>query len=103
MNEMPRRFLTSALTTLIGAVLSLLLAGYAGSATCSFHSIKKEIDSITNEKVPSGQEFRKKVLEGWDSVKVLTDMSPMDMRKSIDICRFEVAEYLTKLGFPPAH
>jgi hypothetical protein len=103
MNEMPGRFLTSASTPLIGMILSLLLIGYAWSATCSFQPIKKEIDSITNEKVPSGQEFRKKVHEGWDSVKVLSDLSGADMKKSIDICRFEVAEYLTKLGFPPAH
>lgn len=103
MNEMARRLLNFTSAPFLGVVLSLLLFGSAWSETCSFQPIKKEIDSITNEKVPSGQEFRKKVHEGWDSVKVLSDLSAADMKKSIDICRFEVAEYLTKLGFPPAH
>jgi hypothetical protein len=80
-----------------------MLMGSAWSATCSFQPIKNEIDSITNAKAPSGQEFRKKVHEGWDSVRVLSEMSTKDMQISIDICRFEVVEYLTKLGFPPAH
>lgn len=103
MNEMPRRFWTFGFIPCIGVVLSFLLMGSAWSATCSFQPIKNEIDSITNEKSPSGQEFRKKVHEGWDSVRVLSEMSTKEMQTSIDICRFEVAEYLTKLGFPPAH
>ena len=26
-----------------------------------------------------------------------------DMRDKVDICRYEVGEYLTKRGFPPFH
>jgi len=84
-------------------LLSVFLIHAAHAATCDFAPVKKEIDVITNVNTSSGQEYRKRVQEGWDSVKVLNDMTSADMRASIDVCRFDVAEYLTKLGFAPAH
>ncbi len=100
---MSTRLLKMSLNYLKGAVLSASFLGCAWSATCSFEPVKKEIDFITDAKTQQGQAYSQKVHEGWDSVKVLSDMSSADMKKSIDVCRFEVAEYLTKLGFAPAH
>jgi len=100
---MPTRLLKTILKCLKGAVISASLLTCAWSASCNFEPVKKEIDTITDSKTQQGQAYSKKVHEGWDSVKVLSDMSSAEMRKSIDICRFEVAEYLTKLGFAPAH
>lgn len=84
-------------------LLGLFLTQAPSAATCDFAPVKKVIDSVTDSKTQSGQEYKQKVHEGWDSVKVLSDMSSPEMRQAIDVCRFEVAEYLTKLGFAPSH
>jgi hypothetical protein len=88
---------------LICLIMSQFYSQLSNAATCDFAPIKKAIDTLVDVKVQSGQEYRKKVEEGWDSVKVLSDMSAKEMRQAIDVCRFEVAEYLTKLGFAPSH
>jgi hypothetical protein len=89
---------------LIGClILSQLCLQVSQAATCDFVPVKKAIDALVDAKIQSGQVYRQKVQEGWDSVKVLSDMSPQEMRQAIDVCRFEVAEYLTKLGFAPSH
>ncbi len=100
---MSTRLLKMSLIYLKGAVISASLLSSAWSASCNFEPLKKEIDTITDAKTQQGQAYSQKVHEGWDSVKVLSDMSSAETRKSIDVCRFEVAEYLTKLGFAPAH
>ena len=84
-------------------MLSLCCLQVAPAATCDFVPVKAAIDTLLDNKLQSGQEYRKKVHEGWDSVKVLSDMSSLEMRQAIDVCRFEVIEYLTKIGFAPSH
>ena len=88
---------------LIGLILFLIFSWCDGAVVCDFQEVKKEIDQVTDAKVLTGQNFRHKINEGWDSVKVLTDLASSEMKKPIDICRYEVIEYLTKIGFPPAH
>jgi hypothetical protein len=84
-------------------ILNLCFLQIANAATCDFAPVKAAIDTLLDDKLQSGQEYRKKVHEGWDSVKVLSDMSSLEMRQAIDVCRFEVIEYLTKKGFAPSH
>jgi len=38
-----------------------------------------------------------------DSVAVIESLVSAEMREKVDVCRFYVAEYLTKRGFPPPH
>jgi hypothetical protein len=45
----------------------------------------------------------RKVKDGSDSVAVIESLVSAEMREKVDVCRFYVAEYLTKRGFPPPH
>ena len=71
--------------------------------SCDFSAVKLEIDQVIERDPARAVKFRKEVAEGSDSIKVLTELARKDLHKMIDICRFDVAEYLTKRGFPPAH
>ena len=71
--------------------------------SCDFALVKAEIDQVIERDPARAARFRKEVAEGSDSIKVLTDLARKDLHPMIDICRFDVAEYLTKRGFPPAH
>jgi hypothetical protein len=48
-----------------------------------------------------GAEFHAQVKDGSDSVAVIESLVSAEMREKVDVCRFYVAEYLTKRGFPP--
>lgn len=50
-----------------------------------------------------GAHFRKEFKEGADPIATLEAMVSPDMQKQIDICRYDVGEYLTKRGYPPFH
>ena len=82
----------------LGLSMQLVLA-----QSCDFAPVKAEIDQVIERDSVRAAKFRKEVAEGSDSIKVLTDLARKDLHKMIDICRFDVAEYLTKRGFPPAH
>ena len=71
--------------------------------SCNFAPVKQEIDQVIERDPVRAAKFRKEVAEGSDSIKVLIDLARKDLHKMIDICRFDVAEYLAKRGFPPAH
>ena len=87
-----------ALLLWLGTATQLALA-----RSCDFAPVKQEIDQVIERDPARAAKFRKEVAEGSDSIKVLTDLARKDLHKMIDICRFDVAEYLTKRGFPPAH
>ena len=85
------------------AVVTVLLAPPANAAPCDFASVKREIDTVLDQDAQRGAKFRAEVKDGWDSVMVLEKLAAPEVREQIDVCRFDVAEYLTKRGFPPAH
>ena len=86
------------------AAFTLALAAYVAHATaCDFAPVKKEIDNILDHDKERAARFRRDVAAGYDSLKIVTDLTAPDMREKIDICRFFAAEYLAKRGFPPAH
>jgi hypothetical protein len=72
-------------------------------AACEFAPVKQAIDTVLDKDADKGKTFRSEVKSGADSIAALEALVSPDMQKQIDICRFEVAEYLTKRGFPPFH
>ena len=87
--------------TYLGVALSMLAAGPI--AACELEVVKAQIDVVLDKDARLGAEFRKEVKEGSDSIAVLERLVSKQMQEKIDICRFHVAEYLTKRGFPPPH
>lgn len=94
---------TSLLRVLALAFAAALLAGHAQAQSCDFAPVKKEIDTVLDQDKERGERFRKRVADGDDSMKVLTQLAPAELRPMIDNCRFFAAEYLAKRGYPPAH
>lgn len=84
-------------------VLTLMLASTAKAAPCEFTTIKQQIDIVLDTDAKLGAEFRAEFKDGSDPITLLEKMVPPQIREQIDICRFDVAEYLTRRGFPPSH
>ena len=79
------------------------LVATGAAQACEFAVVKQQIDIVLDQDARLGAEFRKQVKEGADSIAVLETLVSAEMQKQVDICRFHVAEYLTKRGFPPPH
>lgn len=87
---------------LAAAVLCASVA--TGARACGdFPPVKAEIDRVLDHDKEKAALFRNRVKEGWDSLKVLSELVTKDVAERIDRCRFDAAEYLAKRGFPPAH
>ena len=91
-------------------VLGLILAtgavaasSMAAHAACQFAPVKQAIDTILDREVEKGAKFRSEVKSGADSIAVMESLVSTEMAEQIDICRYDVGEYLTKRGFPPFH
>ena len=78
-------------------------ASVAWAAPCDFAPLKRQIDIVLDQDPELSARFRRAFAEGSDSLAVLERLVPEEMRENIDICRFDVAEYLAKRGFPPGH
>ena len=74
-----------------------------GAQACEFPVVKEQIDLVLDRDARLGAEFRAQVKDGSDSVAVIESLVTAEMREKVDVCRFYVAEYLTKRGFPPPH
>lgn len=92
----PRRFAAAA-------AFAVLLFAAAGARACEFPIVKEQIDIVLDRDARLGAEFRAQVKDGSDSVAVIESLVSAEMREKVDVCRFYVAEYLTKRGFPPPH
>ena len=75
----------------------------SGAQACEFNVVKEQIDLVLDRDARLGAEFRAQVKDGSDSVAVIESLVTAEMREKVDVCRFYVAEYLTKRGFPPPH
>ena len=84
-------------------VVALMECASPAQAACDFAPVKQQIDTVLDKDATKGAKFRKEVSEGADSVTMIEKLVSADMADKIDICRFEVGEYLTKRGFPPFH
>jgi hypothetical protein len=72
-------------------------------AACYFAPVKQQIDIVLDRDHERGTRFRREVASGSDSIAAMEALVSAEMREKIDICRYDVAEYLTKRGFPPFH
>lgn len=72
-------------------------------AACDFAPVRQQIDHVLDKDAAKGAKFRREVAEGADSTTMIETLVAADMRDRVDICRYEVGEYLTKRGFPPFH
>lgn len=84
-------------------VVALTISAAPARAACDFAPVKQQIDTVLDKDTTKGAKFRKEVSEGADSVTMIEKLAAEDMAEKIDICRFEVGEYLTKRGYPPFH
>lgn len=88
----------------LAAVLAGLLTSPATARTCGFFTeVRTAIDEVIDKDAAKGAAFRKGFKEGLDPIHLLEQVFSEDLRKKMDICRFDTAEYLTKRGFPPSH
>jgi hypothetical protein len=87
---------------LCGALIAAAPCG-AARAACDFPSVKQAIDTILDRDAEKGAKFRAEVKSGSDSIAMIEKLVSSDMQEKVDICRYEVSEYLTKRGFPPFH
>jgi hypothetical protein len=85
------------LTTLSGTLST------PAHAACDFAPVRRQIDNVLDNDAAKGAKFRREVAEGADSTAMIEALVAADMRDKVDICRFEVGEYLSKRGFPPFH
>jgi hypothetical protein len=95
--------IAGCLTALLTVLLTILLLAASGVHACEFPIVKEQIDTVLDRDARLGTEFRAQVKDGSDSVAVIESLVSAEMREEVDICRFYVAEYLTKRGFPPPH
>ena len=84
-------------------VVALTISAAPARAACDFAPVKQQIDTVLDKDAAKGAIFRKEVSEGADSITMIEKLVTADMAEKVDICRFEVGEYLTKRGFPPFH
>ena len=85
------------------ALIATALPAQAMEKCVAFGELRGQIDALVKVGAPQAETFRSEVHSGADSLYMLEQISPPEMLGKLDICRFEVVEYLTKLGFPPAH
>jgi hypothetical protein len=87
---------------LLGLLWALVLI--LGSAqACEFTKVKSAIDQVTNPKEDVGKRFKALVEDGWNSERVLFDLTDKDLHPLMDDCRPEVEAYLNQLGYPSVH
>ncbi len=94
---MAARILATAASVLVATAFA------APSSACDFEPVKKGIDQILDRDKAKGEQFRRAIAEGSDSLAVVGSLVPAELREKLDACRFFAAEYLAKRGFPPAH
>jgi hypothetical protein len=100
--------MTSVKSCLAAVVLASFLSPAvapvpAWAEACDFAPVKQQIDNVIDKDAAKGAKFRREVREGADSTTMIEALVDADMREKVDICRFEVGQYLTKRGFPPFH
>jgi len=83
--------------------LAATLCASDASAACDFQPLKLIIDQVTDLKTQEGQKFKAQMEDGWNSIRILFDMTPKEVHPKFDNCRHEVDEYLNKIGYPPVH
>jgi hypothetical protein len=100
---MPQYDVLRFLVGLFSAVMISISSDRAAGAACDFAPVKQQIDIVLDRDAERGTTFRREVASGSDSIAAMEALVSGEMREKIDVCRYDVAEYLTKRGFPPFH
>ena len=100
---MPQHDVLRFLVGVFFAAMISIGAGRAAAATCDFMPVKQQIDIVLDRDTERGATFRREVASGSDSIAAMEALVSTEMREKIDVCRYDVAEYLTKRSFPPFH
>lgn len=96
--------MSTPLALALAAVAALAASPAASQVACKeFPEIRAAIDNVIDKDPAKGAHFRKEFKDGADSIHIMEQLVDEAMRKKIYVCRFDVAEYLTKRGFPPPH
>jgi hypothetical protein len=90
------------LAALLVAVLTIS-ASPVRAASCNFAPVKQQIDNVLDKDAAKFATFKKEVAEGADPIAMMEKLVAEDTRKMLDICRYQVDQYLTKRGFAPFH
>jgi hypothetical protein len=85
------------------AVVLTISAPPARAASCDFAPVKQAIDDVFDQDAAKFTIFKKEVSEGADPIAMMERLVPEDTRKMLDICRYQVDQYLAKRGFAPFH
>jgi hypothetical protein len=80
-----------------------LISALSAHAACDFAPVRRQIDNVLDRDSGKGGIFRREVSDGADPISMIEKLVDSGMREQVDVCRFEVGEYLTKRGFPPFH
>jgi len=84
-------------------MLAVVFVSQSAAQECDFPAVKGKIDQILDRDKKLGEKFRKEVGGGEDSIEAINTLVDKPTRNMIELCRFHVAEYLAKRGYPPAH
>jgi hypothetical protein len=80
-----------------------LISAPSAYAACDFAPVRRQIENVLDRDSTKGGVFRREVADGADPISMIEKLVDSGMREQVDVCRFEVGEYLTKRGFPPFH
>lgn len=86
-----------------GAVALALALASPVRAACDWATAKKDIEQVLDQVKEKGEEFRKVVKAGRDSLDALEKLADPAARARIKECGYEAGELLTQRGFPPLH
>ena len=97
-------WIVGIMAALVAALPALAPGAAFAQATCAhFAEVRAAIDNVIDKDAAKAAAFRKEFKDGADSIWIIEQMVDADMRRKVDICRYDVAVYLTKRGFPPPH
>jgi hypothetical protein len=99
----PRRDVLRLFVVVLFGVIISASSDRPARAACDFAPVKQQIDIVLDRDHERGARFRREVASGSDSIAAMEALVSAEMREKIDTCRYDVAEYLTRRGFPPFH
>jgi hypothetical protein len=84
--------------------LAFIAASHPAAAACDdFPAVRAAVDKLIKTDPATAAAFQKEVKSGGDSLYTLEQMADAALQARIDACRFEIADHLTKQGYPPGH
>ena len=86
-----------------GCALVLIGVAAPACAACDWPAARKDIVEVLDGDAARGEEFRKVVKAGRDSLDAIEKIVDAAAKERIRQCGYEAGEFLTQRGFPPLH